>query len=217
MNNIKRHVILIILIICSSISSCTNQTNISPSSTTQDTTNVPSKSYKDTSIKGIMVNTAKFMQYRKSDVNNDRNFAALMIYFNHAALNMSDILLSKGKNVALIKFAKESIARRKYVIKEMDLFLQEEPDEKSFSSNDFQKSVNVAASEIRSASVFQVNDIDNLYIQSMILFNQAAINIADAELKYGSHQTLKNHARNILSDERDQLQKFQSWLNNSVK
>jgi uncharacterized protein (DUF305 family) len=206
------------LLICISTSSCSNQTNSSDDSEMQDTTSEHGQSYiEDTSIKGIMITASKFLENYDADVNNDRGFAEIMIYFSHAAINMSNVFLSKGENAALIKSAQASVASRKNVIKEMNLFLQKEPKEKSSSSREFQKSVKEALSEMKRASGFQENDIDRSYVQSMIVFHQTCINITKAELRYGSHQTLKIHARNMLSAEIEELQQLQSLLNRMAK
>lgn len=210
--------VTILLLILTSLCSCNNGTNDATNTKTPDTANKHSQNYNEaTSIEGVMTNTAKFLRNHNDDLNNDRDFAEMMIYYNHAAIDMSNILLSKGNSAELIQFARESILRRKDVIKEMDGFLQKEPEEKSSSSKDFQDAVNTAVSKLRAALNFPQGDTDNLYIQSMLVFQQAGIAIAEAELQYGSHQTLKIHTRNILSAEKEELQQLQSWLKKQVK
>lgn len=193
------------------MTSCRNQTSDSANISISDTSKRNDRD-KDTSFSGIINAAAMSLRNRNSNLNNDRSFAEIMINYNRTAIAMTDLLQGHLKNMAIGNFANKSIVRRKDIIKEMEQFLRDEPEAKSPFSKDFQKSVEDAASKIRSVFGFQQTDINYLYIQSMIIFYQAEMIITEAELNYGSHQTLKIHARNILSAETEELQWLQSWL-----
>lgn len=203
--------ILIPLFICITVSSCSNsnQTSDSEKSDRPDTTE-KHRHKKDSSISEIINTTVELLQNHAESVNIDRRFAAIMKYFNHAAIGMANILLTKSKTDVLRKFVNEIITRRREEINEMNLFLREEPNDTSPFIKEFQKSVDESVSKMKGALGLQESGIDNLYIQCMIIFHQAVINIVEAELKYGSHQTLKIYARNILSAEAEELQQLES-------
>lgn len=209
----KRNFVLNLLLICYSIGYYSCQAHTPTESGAQDAVSEQNQMYiEDSSINGVMDRTATFLQNQNVAVNNDKDFARIMIFYNLAAINLTNILLSKGKNDTIIKFAKKSITWRKNVIKEMELFLREEPEGKTSGAKDFQKTVNNAGSKMKGLLILHENNIDDIFIQSMIVLNQAGIALTEAVLEYGSHQTFKIYARDILFLENNQLQQFKSWL-----
>jgi len=212
MKTLQISVTLLLIVI---LSSCDNQTNNTENLKITDTAKGQKQDYNEnTSIKSIMVNAVSLLRNHNVDVNNDRDFAEMMIYYNHTAIDMSNVLFNKGKNVELIKFTNESISRRKDVMNEMSTFLEREPKDESSSTKVFQDAINNAISKMRMSSNFPDKNFDNLFVKNMILHHESGIDMAEAEIKFGSHQTLKMRARNIISAEKDEIDWMQSWLKN---
>jgi uncharacterized protein (DUF305 family) len=212
LNDMKNKITLAAFLILVAIISCNDPTN-NVTNSKPDTTKAHAKnSVEDTSINGILVNTVTLLVNHNADINNDRCFAEMILYSNHAGVDMSRILIKEGKNEELKKFANENAEKRRDQMNEMSLFLNNEPDDKSPASKDFKNAVNNAISKMNSASNVVENNIDILFIKSMIPLQQCAIDIAEAENRYGSHQTLKIHARNIVSAGQEEINWMQEWL-----
>lgn len=139
----------------------------------------------------------------------------MIIYNNQAALAITNIFLNKGKNEELLKYAKSKIRIRKDVITEMRMFMQEEPNKGSVDSTKFREAANKMLSNMISASNNLSGSIDMQFIQSIMLLHEAAIDMSEAEIRHGSHQTLKIHARNIKAVENEEIGWIRHWLNNN--
>lgn len=208
----KINISLVPLLIFIGLTSCSDQTNNAAKLKPDTTKGLRQEGHEETSIKGILANTVTLLRNHNVDVNNDRCFAEMILYSNHAAVDMSDVLFKESKNEELKKFAKENVGKRRDEMNEMSHFLQNEPDDKSSTSKEFQDAVNSAISKMSMGTNIAENNVDILFIKSMIPLQQCAIDIAEAENRYGSHQALKIHARNIVSSGDEGITWMQDWV-----
>lgn len=140
------------------------------------------------------------------------DFSEMMIMHHEGALNMSQALVSAGKNDSLRRFAQKVIADQtseiavlksiltSLTVDNMDMdFMQEQMDnmEKTNKQSDVQ---------------IITGDIDNDYATLMILHHQAAIQDASAYLHHGNNNQLKTIANNIITAQNMEIIELSNWL-----
>lgn len=144
--------------------------------------------------------------------NNDRDFASLIMEYYDGAIDMARLQTSHGKQKDLKEFAQSIVIGLKQELLRLSDFLKNEPAEKSSSPEKFQQKMNAALSQMNVNNGFNEPDVDHLFILLMIIHHKAGVQMLRAELDYGSHQTVKIEARNILAKQEDELRWLQSWL-----
>lgn len=140
------------------------------------------------------------------------DFSEMMIMHHEGALNMSQALVSAGKNDSLRRFAQKVIADQtseiavlksiltSLTVDNMDMdFMQEQMDnmEKTNKQSDVQ---------------IITGDIDNDYATLMIIHHQAAIQDASAYLHHGNNNQLKTIANNIITAQNKEIIELSNWL-----
>jgi uncharacterized protein (DUF305 family) len=203
---------IIMLLLLSSLTACVNQTGNNSKLKSDTAKSDVENGNEDTTIKSAFVNTVLLLRDRNDDMNNDRRFAKIMVYCNQGVLSISKVFLRKSNNEQLKKFVKARIDKRSEETAEMHLFLKSEPGEKSSTSKDFESVVNSAIFKLDTSSKTGDNKVDVLFINSVVPLLQCIVTAAEAEGMYGSHQTLKIHARNIISSKKEEISWIQEWL-----
>jgi len=145
------------------------------------------------------------------------DFAEMMVMHHEGALNMSEALVSAGKNDSLRRFAQKVIADQRaeitvlksimmsLTVDNMDMdFMQEQMDnmEKTTKQTDVQ---------------IITGDIDNDYATLMILHHQSAIQDASAYLHHGNNNQLKAIANNIITAQNKEIIELSNWLKSNKR
>lgn len=145
------------------------------------------------------------------------DFSEMMIMHHEGALNMSQALVSAGKNDSLRRFAQKVIADQtseiavlksilaSLTVDNMDMdFMQEQMDnmEKTNKQSDVQ---------------IITGDIDNDYATLMVLHHQAAIQDASAYLHHGNNNQLKTIANNIITAQNKEIIELSNWLKANMR
>ena len=144
--------------------------------------------------------------------NNDRDFASLMREYYDGVIDMARLQVAHGKQKELKEFSQAAIARLKQELLLLSNFLKNEPVEKSLSAEKFQQAMSNAVNQMTMSTKFSGPDVDHQYALLMINHHKAGFQMFRAELDYGSHQTMKIEARNMLAKELDELKWLQTWL-----
>lgn len=144
--------------------------------------------------------------------NNDRDFASLIMEYYDGAIDMARLQLSHGKEKSLKEFSQAAITGLKQELLMLTDFLKNEPSEKSPSSEKFQQAMNGALNQMTTSNKVGGPDVDHLFVLLMANHHKAGLQILRAELDYGSHQTMKIEARNMLAKQSNELKWLQTWL-----
>lgn len=143
---------------------------------------------------------------------NDRDFAFMMIEHHDAAIGIAKLQIENGDNKRLETFSRKVIADQVSEIEKLTRFIENEPAKKFSSAKEFQNAIREAGKAVLQAKIVQGTDVDTLFAQYMLKLNVKAEQLAHAELKYGSHQTLKILARNIIGRQAEGTRWLKSWL-----
>lgn len=144
--------------------------------------------------------------------NDGRDFAALISEYYDGAIDMARLQVAHGKQKELIAFSQQTITDLKQELLMLSNFLKDEPAEKSSTVEKYQQAMKNAVNQMAVNNVFGETDVDHLFALLMIIHHKAGLQMLRAELDYGSHQTMKIEARNMLAKQMEELKWLQSWL-----
>lgn len=144
--------------------------------------------------------------------NNDRDFASLMREYYDGAIDMARLQAGHGKQKELKSFSQATITDLKQELLTLSNFLKDEPAEKSSTADKFQQTMKTALNQMAVSNAFAESDVDHLFALFMLSHHRAGQQMLRAELDYGSHQTMKIEARNMLAKQAEELKWLQSWL-----
>lgn len=143
---------------------------------------------------------------------NDRDFATLIREYYDGAIDMARLQLSYGKQRNLKEFSKATVTGLKQELLILSDFLKDEPAKKSSSAEKFQLAMNNALNQMNVSNALNSTNGDQLFAWLMIVHHKAGLQMFQAEVDYGSHQTMKIEARNMLAKQLDEIKWLQSWL-----
>ena len=158
----------------------------------------------------LMDNMMDKMHAPKSSENNDADFSNMMIEHHIGAVEMSELLLNKGKDAKLKTFAQKVIDAQSKEIALMEKFKNKA--EKSADSKDFQQALNESMAAMMSKEIKIYNDIDKDYAAQMIPHHQSAVEMAKAYLKFGKNPELLKLSEDIIREQNTEIAELQSWL-----
>ncbi|WP_121355786.1 DUF305 domain-containing protein [Flavisolibacter nicotianae] len=144
--------------------------------------------------------------------NNDRDFASLMREYYDGAIDMARLQVAHGKQKELKSFSQATITDLKQELLMLSNFLKDEPAGKSSTVEKFQQTMKSALNQMAVNNEFGETGVDHLFALLIIIHHKAGLQMLRAELDYGSHQTMKIEARNMLPKQAEELKWFQSWL-----
>ncbi|MEC5156297.1 DUF305 domain-containing protein [Chryseobacterium sp. MP_3.2] len=158
----------------------------------------------------LMDKIADKMHAPKTSGNNDTDFSNMMIEHHNGAVEMSELLLNKGKDPELQTFAQKVIDAQTQEINLMEKFQNE--TEKSADSQDFQQALNQSMAAMMNKEIKIYNDSDKDYAAQMIPHHQSAVEMAKAYLKFGKNPQLLKLSEDIIRAQNTEIAELQNWL-----
>ncbi|MBW8361682.1 MAG: DUF305 domain-containing protein [Kaistella sp.] len=142
--------------------------------------------------------------------NTDADFSRMMIEHHKGAVEMSELVLEKGKNEELKTFAKKVIDAQNTEIGLKKKFADRK--ETSADHKAFQQDLNRSMSAMMDKNIPVHNDIDKDYAQQMIPHHQSAVDMAEVYLKYGREQELLKLCNAVVTAQTAEISELQDWL-----
>lgn len=150
------------------------------------------------------------MHAPKSTGNNDADFSNMMIEHHIGAVEMSDLLINKGKDAELKVFAQKVIDAQ---TKEIDIMKKfQTKTEPSPNTAEFQQALNQSMGAMMNKEIKIYNNIDQDYAAQMIPHHQSAVEMAKAYLKFGKEPELLKLCEDIVREQNKEIGQLQSWL-----
>lgn len=115
--------------------------------------------------------------------NNDADFSRMMKEHHAGAVDMSELLLEKGKDEKLKSFTRKVIKTQNKGIHLMKKY--EDRKDASADSKEFVQALNQSMASMMDKNIPVHNHIDKDYAQQMIPHHQSAVDMAKVYLKYG--------------------------------
>jgi len=142
--------------------------------------------------------------------NNDADFSNIMIEHHIGAVQMSELLLNKGKDAELKTFSQKVIDAQKMEIEMLKKF--QNKVEVSADAKEFQQALNQSMGAMMNKEIKIYSDIDKDYAAQMIPHHQSAVEMAKAYLKYGKQPELLQLCENIIREQNIEIAQLQNWL-----
>lgn len=142
--------------------------------------------------------------------NNNADFATMMIAHHVGAVEMSELLLKKGKDPILKSFAEEVIAAQNTEIEQMKNF--QNTREISTDYEKFQQSLNQSMAAMMDKNIKVHDDIDKDYAQQMIPHHKSAVEMAEVYLKFGKQPELLKLSKSIVTEQNKEIAELEMWL-----
>ena len=138
----------------------------------------------------------------------DRDFVALMAPHHQGAIEMAKAELSYGQNTTLRRLAQEIIVTQQEEIAQMRLALVSATASPStgLEAAAFLAKSHVAMTKMMvGMRITPFNDVDRDFVGMMIPHHQGAIDLAEAELRYGHNLALLGLAQDIIATQEQQI------------
>lgn len=142
--------------------------------------------------------------------NNNADFATMMITHHVGAVEMSELLLEKGKDPILKSFAEEVIAAQNTEIEQMKNF--QNTREISTDYEKFQQALNQSMAAMMDKNIKVHDDIDKDYAQQMIPHHKSAVEMAEVYLKFGKQPELLKLSKSIVAEQNKEIAELEMWL-----
>ena len=142
--------------------------------------------------------------------NNNADFAIMMIAHHVGAVEMSELLLKKGKDPVLKSFANKVIAAQNTEIEQMKNF--QNTREISTDYEKFQQALNQSMAAMMDKNIKVHDDIDKDYAQQMIPHHKSAVEMAEVYLKFGKQPDLLKLSKSIVSEQKKEIAELEMWL-----
>jgi len=152
----------------------------------------------------------------------DHDFVAMMVPHHQGAIDMAEAELRYGHNRTLVRVAQEIVVNQLQEVAAMRLAIGE-PATPTWTTGGTPKSLlfNVPASKADAALVRQsdaamdkmmtgmavkpTGDIDHDFVAMMVPHHQGAIDMAEAQLRYGRNEKLRRIAQEIIVDQQSEI------------
>ncbi|OLY95662.1 DUF305 domain-containing protein [Cnuella takakiae] len=164
------------------------------------------------SLPAVMQHMIERNERKPLSGDNDRDFAFMMIEHHDAVIDIAKLQIENGDNKRLKIFSRKVIEDQVSEIEKLTRFIENEPAKRSSSAKEFQNAIREAGNVVLQDKIVQGANVDTLVAQFMLQLNVEAEQLAHAELKYGSHQTLKILARNIIGRQAEGTRWLKTWL-----
>ena len=142
----------------------------------------------------------------------DNDFAMMMMMHHQGAIDMANAELKDGKDVTLKEIAQMMITAQTQEIAQLDAFLQGHPAHLNVPEFDSKMMMGMEKMG-RNADLQIINgNTDHDFAMLMIGHHQSAIEMAQMELDYGTHEEMKTMASKIIEDQQKEIKDLQEWL-----
>ena len=184
--------------------SCTKTEKISP-----DSGKFSENSQKNEMV-ALMDEMMDDMHRDKPTGNIDADFANMMIAHHQGAVDMSQLLLEKGTDPELKKFAQKAIADQNTEIALMKKYAAKTTN---FPKNkEFEQALNQSMAAMMNSDTKVYNDVDKDYAAQMIPHHQSAVDMAKVYQKFGKEKELLNLSDMIVQHQTSEIAQLQAWL-----
>ena len=147
------------------------------------------------------------MQIQPS-TNVDRDFVAMMVPHHQGAIEMAEAELRYGHNTTLRRLAQEIIVTQQEEIAQMRFDLVSMPTSPSTGSEAAAFLAQSHAAMTKMMHAMQIkpfNNVDRDFVAMMVPHHQGAIDLAEAELRYGHNLPLLGLAQEIIAIQEQQI------------
>lgn len=145
--------------------------------------------------------------------NVDRDFANMMISHHEAGIAMSKIEQASGTHPQLRKLAAQDVAEQEKDIANMRSYLQTIPTTATANSAKAGEGMMSAMSDMSKVmqGMRSTGNQDRDFITQMIPHHDSAIDMANAELRYGRDARVKKVARGIVKSQSKDITNMKKW------
>ena len=138
----------------------------------------------------------------------DKNFVAMMAPHHQGAIDMAEAELIYGHNERLRGLAQEIIVTQQEEIAQMRVALDGAAAAPSTGPDDAALVARCDAAMARMMAAMRIkpsNDVDRDFVAMMVPHHQGAIDMAEAELRYGRNEPLRGLAQEIIATQEQQI------------
>ncbi len=150
------------------------------------------------------------MHTKEMSGNNDKDYAEMMSDHHDGAVEMSEILIRKGKDEELKNFARQVIKTQQQEMKLMDRF--DNLKDQSADSAEFQRELMATMAPMMNTGLPVHNDVDRDYAEQMIPHHQSAVEMAKVYKKFGKQPELLKLSDNIIASQQKEIEFLKQWL-----
>ena len=203
----KSVIIILIVLITSSLSSCKKDNSTEPSG-------LKVQGHNDNAMMKIMHTMSNKMDTMTKMNNVDHDFAMMMKMHHQGALEMANYELVHGDNPTMKTKANQIISAQTAEIADLNAFLNNHMDMDNTNYSDYNMLVMSSMEKMAKGADLEVitGDSDNDFAALMIVHHQSATEMAQAQIEYGKDADLKVMAQKMIDDQNMEINEFQDWL-----
>ncbi|NML21349.1 DUF305 domain-containing protein [Pseudoflavitalea sp. G-6-1-2] len=173
------------------------------------------ETYHDNPMMQAMHSMAEEMHHASMHGDPDHHFCRMMQLHHAGAINMGNLVIEEGNNQTIAELAGAIIQKQKDEIAAMQVYLNSHhsmPHSEHAAFNSAMRTV-MDKMEQQAASEELTGDIDHDFAVLMVHHHQAAIEMADLIIQYGSDAGIKKMAGEIRIDQEAEVEALLKWLN----
>lgn len=142
----------------------------------------------------------------------DNDFAMMMMMHHQGAINMANAELKDGNDTTMKGVAQMMITAQTAEITQLNTFLQGHAPHLNVPEFDSKMMMGMEKMG-RNADLQIINgNTDHDFAMLMIGHHQSAIEMAQMELDYGTHEEMKTMASKIIEEQQKEIKDLQEWL-----
>lgn len=152
------------------------------------------------------------MQANDADV----AFAKGMLPHHEGAVDMAEIQLKYGKDDTMRKLAEDVIAAQEAEIKQMEDWLEANPDtEEQPNTNEMRQAYDASMQSMHDDMMQGIlsEDADMAFAKGMLPHHEGAVAMAEVQLKYGKNEEMRKLAQEIIDAQKAEIDLMQNWIN----
>lgn len=206
------------------LQACNNDNTTTSESTTEkdtitNTTTADNSKMKDMNMSNDLMNAMKpsmdQAEAMKMSGDFDYDFAGMMILHHQAAIDMSQVELSKGNDAQVKGWAQKIIDAQKAEIVQFQKFtssnkpaeMKHEGGEQHSEMHEINKNTTTKMN-----SMAMSGNVDKDFVMMMKVHHEAAVEMAQNELSHGKKYDMKKMAQKIIEDQNKEIKEFNDWL-----
>lgn len=204
---------------------CSDSTNTTATDTKTDSSNAMNNnastppadnmSGMNSELMTTMNSSMMKMENMKMTGDFDYDFAGMMKGHHQAAIDMSQVELSKGSDAEIKAMAQKIIDAQKKEIVQLDQFLSntkapEQKMENGKAHNELHEIGEKMQEDMKNMKM--TGNMDKDFVMMMMMHHQAAVSMAKDELSHGKNIQLKQLAQQIIQEQNQEIKEFQAWL-----
>jgi uncharacterized protein (DUF305 family) len=161
----------------------------------------------------LMDDMMNAMHAQKSTGNDDIDYANMMLVHHQGAVKMAELQIEKGTNEQLKEFSRGVVKAQMAEIDSFKRILAVTSPVLSDKKSQFHKDMETSMQPMMEKHGQHTTNIDSSFAQLMIPHHQAAVDMAKAYLKTGTHTGLKKISESIVQSQSREIGWLKQWLN----